>query len=306
MAQAAKPARIALMRVGAPPPEYLAAFRKGLGALGHVEGGSYVLVPVWIKRRKEVRAVAKGLIGTVDVIVTEGTSIARAAGKAGAKAKPPVPVVFVSSGAPIRAGLVKSLSAPGGNVTGIYSGSLELIAKRMEILKTLVPGLRRMASFKRPGSRIQKLFDAAARRAAPALGIEVITYEGHNLKDLMAAIEKSPGDGVDSWNIRSTQRHTREDRERLVKILNRARLPAIYGTRQFVTLGGLVSYGTNRADQYRQAASYVDKILKGAKPAELPVERPANVRLVINLKTAKALGITVPPAILLRADEVIE
>ena len=304
--QTGKPARIGLMRPDAPPPEYLAAFRAGLKELGHVEGKSYVLIPKWVKRRKNRRAAAESLIGKVDIIVTENTGISRAAARAGAKAKPPVPVVFVSSGAPVRSGLVKSMSNPGGNVTGIYSGSVELMAKRMEILKRMVPGIRRMASMTRPGSRINAMFDAEARRAAPALGIEFKSYEGATLEDLIAAIEKSPGDGVDGWNIRGTPRFTLTDRKRLVAILNRLGLPAVYGARHLVTLGGLVSYGTNRADQYRQAASYVDKILKGAKPADLPVERPAKFKLVINLKTAKVLGITVPPSILLRADEVIE
>ena len=304
-AQEGKPARIGLMRNDAAPPKYLAAFRKGLKELGHVEGKSYVLIPKWVKGRKNRRAAVKSLIGKVDIIVTEGTAISRAAAKAGAKAKPPIPVVFVSSGAPVRAGLVKSFAAPGGNVTGIHSGSVELMAKRMELLKQMVPGIRRMASMT-TGSRIQKMFDTEARRAAPVLGIEYKSYERRKRGDLIAAIEKSPGDGVDGWNIRGTPRFTLTDRKRLVATLNRLGLPAVYGARQLVVLGGLVSYGTNRADQYHQAASYVDKILKGAKPADLPVERPAKFKLVINLKTAKALGITIPNAILLRADEVIE
>jgi putative ABC transport system substrate-binding protein len=298
--------QIGVMRHDVPPPEYLAAFRKGLKDLGYVEGKSYVLVPKWVKRRKKRRAAANSLIGKVDLIVTEGTGITKAAARAGAKETPPVPVVFVSSGAPVRSGVVKSLSNPGGNVTGIYSGSVELMGKRMELLKRMVPGIRRIAAFKRPGSVINELFEAASKRAAPALNIEHKTYEGLTLEELIAAIEKSPGDGVDAWNIRSTPRYSLADRKRLVATLNRLGLPAVYGARQLVVLGGLVSYGTNRAAQYQQAAFYVDKILKGAKPADLPVERPAKFKLVVNLKTAKALGITVPPTILLRADEVIE
>lgn len=303
--QTQKPARIGLMRNDAPPKEYVTEFRKGLKELGHVEGKSYLLVPVWVKGRKKQRAAAKTLIGKVDIIVTQGTWITKAAAKAGAEARPPVPVVFVSVGAPVRSGLVKSLSAPGGNVTGIYNGTLELIPKRMEILKQMVPGIRRMAIFMRPDGSISGLFAAAFKRAAPVLGIEGITYEGTR-EELIAAIEKSPKDGVDGWIMHSTTFYTREDRKRLVAILNRARLPAISGTRQFVTLGGLVSYATNLAGQYHQAATYVDKILKGAKPADLPVERPSRIKLFINLKTAKALGIAIPPSILLRADEVIE
>ena len=271
--QKQKPARIGLIRNDAPPPQYLAEFRKGLKDLGHVEGKSYVLVPVWVKERKKRHAAATRLIGKVDLIVSEGTAISKAVAKAAAKVRPPIPVVFVSSGAPVRSGLVKSMSMPGGNVTGIYSGSVELFAKRMEMLKQMVPSIRRMGNFKRPGSITNALFDAEMKRAAPALGIEAVTYEGHTLEELIAAIKKSPRDGVDGWNIRLA-RYGLEDRKRVAAILNRLGLPAVYGTRQMVTLGGLVSYGTNRAAQYRQAAAYVDKILKGANPGDLPVERP--------------------------------
>lgn len=304
--QTGKPARIGLMRSDPPPAAYLSEFRTALRELGHIEGKTYVLVPKWVKGRKKREAAAKYLARNVDLILTESTSISKAAASAGAKVQPPIPVVFVSSGAPVRSGLVKSLAAPGGNITGIYSGSLELMSKRMEILKLIVPRARRIASMHRLGSRMQELFDAEVKRAAPALGVEAVTYPGRSLGDLITAIQRSHKDRIDGWNIRGTTRYTRKQRLHLINTLNKIGVPAVFGARQLVTLGGLVSYGTNRAAQYRQAASYVDKILKGANPANLPVERPAKFNLVINLKTAKALGIAIPPSILLRADEVIE
>jgi putative ABC transport system substrate-binding protein len=270
-----------------------------------VEGKNYVLIQKTVKTRKQRRTVPRSLIGKVDIFVTEGSAITKGAAKAGTRVQPNVPVVFASSGAPVRRGLVKSLAAPGGNVTGVYSGSLELMGKRVEILKQLVPGMRRLAVMNR-GSPIQKMMDKEIVRAAQILGFEVVIYKGRTLNDLISLIKKSVKDGVEGWNLRSTPRFSLEQRKRLIKVLNETRMPAVFGTRQFAVLGGLVSYATNRASQYRQAAAYVVKILRGAKPADLPVERPTKVELVINLKTAKALGINVPPSILLRADEVIQ
>lgn len=168
-----KPARIAIMRDGAPPPKYLAELRRGLEELGHIKGKSYVLIPAWVKGRKKHPKIANGLIGRVDLILTEGTPVTKAAAKAVAEARPPVPVVFVSSGAPVRTGLVRSMSQPGGNVTGIYSGSVELLPKRMEILKQLVPGLKRMGKTSRRASVMGRLFHEAADSAAPVLGVEL-------------------------------------------------------------------------------------------------------------------------------------
>ena len=303
--QTGKPARIAILRNSPPPPLYLTAFREGMKEFGYVEGKNYVLIQRTVKNRNERRTVPRSLIGKVDIFVTEGSGITKGAAKAGTRVQPNVPVVFASSGAPVRRGLVKSLAAPGGNVTGVYSGSLELMGKRVEILKQLVPGMRRLAVMTR-GSPIQKMMDKEIVRAAQILGFEVVIYKGRTLNDLISLIKKSVKDGVEGWNLRSTPRFSLEQRKRLIKVLNETRMPAVFGTRQLAVLGGLVSYGTNRASQYRQAAAYVVKILRGAKPADLPVERPTKVELVINLKTAKALGINVPPSILLRADEVIQ
>jgi putative ABC transport system substrate-binding protein len=303
-AQNTKPTRIAILRNSLLPPQYLTAFRECLKDYGFVEGKSYVLIQKTVKVHQRL-TVPKSLIGKVDIFVTEGSGITRGAAKAATQVEPNLPVVFASSGAPVRRGLVKSLAAPGGNVTGVYSGSLELMAKRVEILKQLVPGMRRLAVMTR-GSPLQKMMDKETARAARMLGFEVVIYKGKSLDDLIRLIKKSKEDGVDGWNIRATPRYSLEQRKRLVKVLNETRMPAVLGTRQLAQLGGLVTYGTNRSSQYRLAAAFVAKILRGAKPADLPVERPAKFGLVVNLKAARHLGITVPPAILLRADELIQ
>jgi putative ABC transport system substrate-binding protein len=302
--QAGKVWRIGVLRSSPPPPAYLTAFREGLKEYGYAEGRNYVLIQRAVKRHQQ-RAVPTSLIGKVDIFVTEGSGITRGAARAATQVEPNVPVVFASSGAPVRRGLVKSLGKPGGNVTGVYSGSVELMGKRVEILKQLVPGMRRLAVMSR-GSEIQKMMDKGTVRAARTLGFDVVIYKGETLSDLIGFIKKSVNDGIDGWNLRSTPRYSLEQRKRLIKVVNDAGMPAVFGTRQLAVLGGLVSYGTNRADQYRQAAVYVAKILRGAKPADLPVERPAKLKLVVNLKTAKRLGVTVPRSILLRADEVIQ
>ena len=299
--QAGKLWRIGLMRNSPPPPVNLAEFRKGLRELGHVEGKSYVLVPAWAKGKKKRRAAAAALARTVDVILTEGTRITRAA----MNAKPTVPVVFASTKNPVGDGLVQSLSRPGGNVTGITSGSQAMSSKRFQILKELVPGIHRMARLRfrpkgyRPGA-------PANKRIAAALGVGLLNLQGSNIDELVAVYDNAAATGINGIQDRSTPSLTGEERKRLVEAAARTGIPTIYGAKAMVRMGGLISYATNRAAQYHRAATFVHKILKGAKPADLPVEQPTKIEMVVNLKTAKALGITIPPSVLLRADEVIE
>ncbi len=303
--EAKKPARIGMLRSSPPPPAYVEAFRDGLKELGHVEGRTYVLVPAWVKGSgKKLRELAQDLAGKVDVIVAEGTRITRAAGAV----KPSVPVVFTSSGAPVEIGLVRSMSRPGGNVTGISSMAVELTAKRNQILKELVPGIHRIGTlYLRRGSNPMKpLFDAADKSSADALGVEFVNLIGRSMEELLAKLDRAAPSGIDGVSVRSLPYLREEDRRRLVEAFARNRIPAISGSRKLVQMGGLISYAPYRASLYRLAASHVDKSLKGANPADLPVERPPKLELIINLKTAKALGITVPPALLLRANEVIE
>ncbi len=304
-AQEAKPARIGMLRSSPPPPAYVQAFRSGLKELGHVEGRTYVLVPAWVKGSgKKLRELARGLAGKVDVIVTEGTRITRAA----AAVKPSVPVVFTSSAAPVEGGLVRSMSRPGGNVTGISSITVELTAKRNQILKELVPGIRRIgALYLRSGGRtLRTLFAAADKNSADTLGVEFVYLIGRYIEELIAAVDGAASANIGAMSVRSLPFLTEEARKRLLEAFARNKIPAISGSTKLVEMGGLISYAPNRASMYRRAAAYVDKILKGAKPADLPVERSPKLELAINLKTAKALGITFPRSILLRADRVIE
>ncbi len=309
-AQEAKPARIGILRVSPPPPQYLEQFRAGMRELGHKEGRTYELVPGWGKSRRDrskIITLAEKLVARgVDVIVTVGTAATRAARRAG----PSTPIVMASAGDPVRSKLVRSLAAPGGNITGLTSGSVELIPKQLEILKKLVPGLRHVASLsslRRGRVRgLGRLVHEARERAGKILGIDFIDLQKGKEESWLAVFRRAKAKGVSALYIRSTPYLTRKDRKRIVAAALKLRLPAMFRTGEFVRMGGLVSYANNRGSMYRRTAAYVDKILKGAKPAELPVERPTKFNLVINLKTAKALRITIPPAILLSATEVIE
>ena len=310
--EAKKPARIGVLRASPPPPRYLNQFHAGMRDKGHVEGDTYKLVPGWGKSRRDrskIFELAEDLVARgVDVIVTVGTPAARAA----RQAAPSTPIVMASAGDPVRSKLVRSLSAPGGNITGLMSGSVAQVPKRLEILKKLVPELRRVATLnlrvRRPvqAQGITRLFEEAQQRAGKILGIDFIAVKKLKEGSWLAAFRRAKAQGAGALAIRSTPSLTREDRKRIVAATLKLRLPAMFRTREFVRMGGLVSYATDRGDMYRRAATYVDKILKGAKPADLPVERPTRFDFVINLRTAKALGITVPPSILLRATEVIE
>jgi putative ABC transport system substrate-binding protein len=313
VAQEAKPARIGVLRASPPLPQYIKQFHAGMRERGHTEGRTYEIVPGWGKSRRDrdkILQLAENLVARgVDVIVTLGTAAARAARRAG----PSTPIVMASAGDPVRSKLVNSLSAPGGNITGLMSGSVEQVAKRLEILKEMMPGLRRVAvpTIRPLGPRgrvrgISRLFVEAEQRAGKALGIDFVGVNKKKKESWLAAFSRVKADGAGALTIRSSNNLTREDRKQIVAATLKLRLPAIFRAKWFVRRGGLVSYATNRGDMYRRAATYVDKILKGARPAELPVERPTKFDFVINLKTAKALGITLPRSILLRATEVIE
>jgi putative ABC transport system substrate-binding protein len=309
--QKEQPARIGILRVSPPADRYLEQFRAGMKEHGHIEGQTYELVPAWGKSRRDrakiVSFAEKLVAGGVDVIVTVGTAAARAAMLAG----PNKPIVMASAGDPVRAKLVHSLAKPGGNITGLMSGSVLLVPKRMEILKELVPGLRRIGTFDagsygRRVRGIRRLFLEAQRRASKAMDIELIRIKRAETETWFSAFSRMKAKGAQAVAIRSTPIITRKDQKEIVAAVLKLGLPAVFRTRGFVRMGGLVSYATDRGAMYRRAAAYVDKILKGAKPAELPVARPNKFHLAINLKTAKALGIAVPKSLILRADEVIE
>jgi len=236
----------------------------------------------------------------VDVIVTAGTLPALAAKQATAV----IPVVFASAGDPVGTGLVASLAQPGGNVTGLTNQGSDTAAKRVELLREVVPNLRRLAIMGNVGNPINVLEMNEVQVAARTLGLEVAALEIRRGEDIAPAFEALKGRAEALWVAADPLLNT--NRVRINALAQGARLPTIYVAREYVEAGGLMSYGASFPDMYRRAADYVDKILRGQKPGDIPVEQPTKFELVINMKTAKALGLTVPPRVLAIADEVIE
>jgi putative ABC transport system substrate-binding protein len=281
-------------------------FLQGLRDLGYVEGRN-VMIEYRDAEGKYDRlpALAAELVALkVDVIVVGSTPAALAA-KQGAKT---IPIVLAFVADPVGSGLVISLARPGGNVTGLSFLAPELVGKRLELLKQAVPGVSRVAALWHPGDyseRTERDMRTEADVAARALGVRLQVVEARGPEEFDRAFSDMTSARADAVTVQSTNIFLIE-RRRLVDVANKNRLPAMYVTREFVDAGGLMSYGPNVPDLFRRAATYVDKILKGAKPSNLPVEQPTKFELVINLKTAKALGLTIPPSLLLRADQVIE
>ena len=281
----------------------LNAFRQGLRELGYVEGRDFVIEYRSADGRPEsFPGLATELVRLkVDLIVTRGTPAVLAAEKATGS----IPIVMATSADPTRFGIVSSLARPGGNVTGLSTVAVELAGKRLELLKEAVPRIARIAliaNMSSPASGSQwRQMEAAAR----SLGFEPQLLDVRAPEDFARAFDiaiKQRADAVQVANDTLTQTNFR----RIVDLSAKHRLPSMFSSREFVDAGGLMAYGPNFTDLYRRAATYVDKILKGAKPADLPVEQPTKFELVINLKTAKALGLTIPPTLLIRADQVIE
>jgi putative ABC transport system substrate-binding protein len=279
----------------------LDALREGLRNLGYVEGQNLVIEYRSADGRAErFPDLASELVRLkVDLIVTRGTPAVQAAKKAAGT----IPVVMAATGAPFL--VVASLARPGGNVTGMTTLSAELIGKRIELLKELVPNLSRLALLHNIGNPMSPPEWEETKAAARSLALQVVLLDVRNEEDLHRAFEVAVQQHVDALLIGAdglTQAHQRT----IVDLAARNRLPAIHPSSDFVEIGGLVSYGVNYPHLYFRAASFVDKILKGAKPADLPVEQPTKFELAINLKTATVLGLTIPPMLLVRADEVIE
>jgi len=236
----------------------------------------------------------------VDVIVTSGTAVVVAA----MQATSVIPIVFAAAGDPVGTGLIASLARPGGNVTGLSNQVLDLAGKRLELLREIVPGLGRLALLGNVGNPVVVLDMREAQAAARTLGLEVTTLEIRRGEDIVPAFEALNGHEEALYVVFDALVNTH--RIRINTLALAARLPTMHGIRDYVEAGGLMSYGTNFPDLFRRAGDYVDKILRGAKPADLPVEQPTKFDLVINLTTAKALHLKIPESFLLRADEVIE
>jgi ABC-type uncharacterized transport system substrate-binding protein len=282
----------------------LEAFRQGLRELGHVEGKTFVLVPRYSEARAErLPEIARELVSLkVDVIVAAG-DIAIAAVKQQTRT---IPIVMAVSTDPLGTGLVASLARPGGNVSGLSMSSPELSGKRLELLKEVVSRLARVAFLWNPEVRGAVLDYNQTEGAARTLGLQLQSVEAARAEDLDRAFSAITEQRAQALVVASPNPVTLSNRGRIASFAQRNRLPSMYANRDYVDAGGLMSYGPSAADLYRRAATYVDKILKGAKPADLPVEQPTKFELVVNLKTAKALGLTIPQALLQRADQVIE
>jgi putative ABC transport system substrate-binding protein len=307
--QAAKVARIGYLatnHLAASPSHLHEAFRQGLRDLGYVEGRNVVIEYREAGGKLErLPALAAELVALkVDVIVAPTTVSALAA----KQATKTLPIVFFGANDPVTSGLVTSLARPGGNVTGLSGVSPELVGKCLELLTQAVPEVSRVAVLWQPGAsgeRTEKDVLKGAEVAVRALGVRLQVVEARGPTDFERAFSNMTRARAGALTVWTTAMFVQE-RGRLVALAAKNRLPTVYTLREFVDAGGLMAYGHSQADLNRRAATYVDKILKGAKPADLPVEQPTKFDLVINLKTAKALGLTIPPSLLGRADEVIQ
>jgi ABC-type uncharacterized transport system substrate-binding protein len=306
--QAAKVARIGyLVNNPASNPHLLEAFRQGLRDLGYVEGRNVVIeIRSAEGKRERFPALAAELVALkVDVIVTGGGTFSARVAK---EATGTLPIVFASVGDPVGSGLVTSLARPGGNVTGVSGLGPELVGKCLELLKQAVPGVDRVAVLRQPGVQgesTDKDMLKSADVAARALGVQPQFIDARGPDEFDRAFSDMTRARAGALTVLPSNMFLREHR-RLVDLAAKNRLPAVYALREFVDAGGLMSYGAHQPDLFRRAATYVDKILKGAKPADLPVEQPTRFELVINLKTAKDLGLTIPPSVLARADDLIQ
>jgi len=305
--QAAKVPRIGYLPFNlATSPYVLEAFRQGLRDLGYVEGRNLVIEYRDAAGKPErLPALAAELVALkVDVIVAAGTPQPLAA----KQATRTIPIVFAGAADPVASGLVTSLARPGGNVTGLSLLLPELVGKTLEQLKQAIPGVNRVAVLWQLGGlgeRTEKDLLKGAEAAGRALGVRLQFVEARRPADFDRAFSDMTKARSDALTMLGSNMFLIE-RRRLVALAAKNRLPAVYPLREWVDVGGLMAYGPSFPEVYRRTATYVDKILKGAKPADLPIEQPTKFELVINLKTAKALGLTIPQSLLQRADEVIE
>ncbi len=276
--------------------------RQGLRDLGYVEGRNLVIeYRSGGEDRARLAELAAELVRLkVEVIVTPGGATWAAKG-----ATETVPIVFSYSGDPIEAGFVKSLSRPGGNMTGITWLAFELVGKRLEFLKEAAPRASRVAIVSNPAHPGEQREFRETERTARAVAWTVQSHQVRTTPDFHAAFDAIVRDKADALLV-FPDPVTMVHRHQMAEFAAKHRLPSVFGWREYVEAGGLMSYGPNRLETAKQLAVYVDKILKGRKPADLPVEQPTKFELVINLKTAKALGLTIPQTLLLRADQVIE
>jgi putative ABC transport system substrate-binding protein len=279
------------------------AFRQGLEKLGWSEGRNITMdVRFAASAPERYDLLAKELVAVQPEVIFAWTTPIVAALQRATRA---IPIVFVSVSDPVGSGLVASLARPGGNATGLLLYEASIIGKWLAMLKEIAPGLTRVALMANPQTTPFQSFVQAAEAAAPSLAIEVVPSPIATAADIERTIDtlaQTPNGGLAVLPDGTSILH----RDLIIVLAARHRLPAVYPFRFYVSAGGLMSYGTDLLDQHRQAASYVDRILRGEKPPELPVQAPTKYATVVNLKTARALGFTVPPGLLVAADEVIE
>ncbi|HEX9125261.1 MAG TPA: ABC transporter substrate-binding protein [Methylomirabilota bacterium] len=279
------------------------ALRQGLREVGYVEGRNLAIEYRWAAgKRERLTELATDLVRLkMDVIVAAGTLAAEAA----RRATTTMPIVFAGVGDPVGSGLVSSLAHPGGNITGVTLLSTELAGKRLQILRELLPRLTRVTLLAHRNVSTTPLLISEMRAAAAQLGIQLAVQEMNVAADLPDAFSAMQRERAQALVVQLNP-VTAENTNRIVELAAQHRLPAMYYVREFVDPGGLVSYGPHLHENYRQAATLVDKILKGTRPSDLPIEQPTKFELVVNLKAAKALGLTVPQSLLQRADEVVQ
>ena len=281
---------------------WTAAFVQRLRELGWIEGRTVAIEYRWGEGRNERYAeIAEEFVRLkVDVIVTYGTPPSKAAKQATAV----IPIVFAAAADPVGSGLVSSLARPGGNITGLSLQQSDIVGKKLELLREVVTGLRRLALLGNVGNASSVLEVGEVRAAAGTLGIEIVPVDIKRAEDIAPAFDAFGG-SAEALYV-STDPLIFSNISRINTLAVGARLPTIYNGKEYIESGGLMSYGPNYPHLFRRAADFVDKILRGAKPGDFPVEQPTKFDFAINLTTAKAIGLTIPPSLLARADEVIE
>jgi len=305
--QAVKAARIGFLSPSSSSDarirDVLEVFRQGLRELGYVEGRSITIEARWADGKYDrLPGLATELVRLrVDVIV----AVAARAIRAAKEATRTIPIVMAVVVDPVATGLVASLARPEGNITGLSTTAPALVAKQLEMLKEVSPKASRVAALTNPANPGNAPQLRAAEVAAQRLGMQLQPVEARNPTELDSAFAAMTGQSVDAVIV-LTDVIFNEHRGRIAELAAKGRLPAVYGLPEHVEAGGLMAYCASRAELFRRAATYVDKILKGAKPADLPIEQPTRFELIVNLRTARALGITIPASILVRADRVIE
>jgi putative ABC transport system substrate-binding protein len=285
------------------PDVYYDAFMQGMRELGYVEGKNLLIEWRFAEGKSErLPGLAAELVRmNVELIATHGTPATQAAQRATST----IPIVFAAASGPVASGFVASLARPGGNITGLSLTTVDVSPKHLELLKIMIPRLSRIAFLMNPDTSSHPAILKSVQAAAQTIGVKVLPLQARNPEDFERSFEAMTRERIEALILAPDTFYIWQRRQYATLALKH-RMPTMFPFREQVEAGGLMSYGQNLADHYRRAASYVDRILKGAKPGELPIEQPTRLHLAINRKTAGALGLTIPQELLLRADEVIE